>query len=138
MPMLVKNDNFELRKIAFVRSFLAQGATVQLVSSLILSYLDYCDSVLDVLLSEELLRFQNIQNNAARLAFSNFKIKEGEKKKKNASLLTSLNFTGDVEFRVEYVLVRHFRFPPLRRLLFFTSFISAQLLSAVSFSQVKK
>ena len=67
--MLVKNDNFELRKIAFVRSFLAQGATVQLVSSLILSYLDYCDSVLDVLLSEELLRFQNIQNNAARLVF---------------------------------------------------------------------
>lgn len=37
--------NCELRKIASVRSLLAQGVTVQLVSSLIKTHLDYCLTV---------------------------------------------------------------------------------------------
>ena len=45
------------------------GATVQLVSSLILSSLDYCDSVPSGLPSEEFLCLEKIHNNAARLVY---------------------------------------------------------------------
>ena len=68
---------FELRKIASVRPYLTKSATVQVISSLNLSRLDYCSSVLAGLSSDELSRLQRIQNNsefaegvrAARLVF---------------------------------------------------------------------
>ena len=64
-----RTANFELGKIASVRNFLTFQATVQLVSSLILSRLDYCNSLFSGLSSTQLSRLQQVQNNAARLIF---------------------------------------------------------------------
>ena len=50
-----KTANSELQKIASVKSFVTQGATLELVSSLIFSCLGYCNDVLTGLPSEELL-----------------------------------------------------------------------------------
>ena len=57
----------ELRRIKQIRSFLNEGAVKTLVSSFILSRLDYCNSLLYGLPMDTLKRLQLIQNNAARL-----------------------------------------------------------------------
>lgn len=62
-----KAANYELRKIASVRKFLTFVAAAQLVSSLILSRIDYCNSLFVGLPDTELSRMQVVQNNAARL-----------------------------------------------------------------------
>ena len=86
---------FELRKIASIRSFLTEKATTQLVTSLILSRLDYCNSLLAGLPSCELSRLQRIQNNAARLIFRK------SKRESTSPLLVKLHWLP-VSCRVEY------------------------------------
>ncbi|KAK7107751.1 hypothetical protein V1264_015614 [Littorina saxatilis] len=88
---------FELRKISSVRSFLTLQATVQLVSSLILSRLDYCNSLLAGLPTEELDRLQRVQNSAARL------ILQKSKKDHVTPLLTTLHWLP-MKYRIEYKL----------------------------------
>ena len=56
-----------LRKIASIRPYLSNESTAELVSSLILFRLDYCNSTLSGLPSCSLNRLQKVQNNAARL-----------------------------------------------------------------------
>ena len=68
-----KSANYELRKIASVRRFLTFSAVVQLVSSLVLSRLDYCNSLFVGLPDTELSRLQNVMNNAARMIFGRSK-----------------------------------------------------------------
>ena len=62
-----KSCFFQLRRISAVRRFLSQDASSKLVSSLILSRLDYCNSLLAGTSSSSLQTIQRIQNCAARL-----------------------------------------------------------------------
>ena len=64
---LCRSSYFHLRKIGSIRPYLSDESTAQLVSSLILSRLDYCNSTLSGLPSCLLNRLQMVQNNAARL-----------------------------------------------------------------------
>ena len=57
---------FHLCKIASIRPYLSDESTAQLVSSLILSRLDYCNSTLSGLPSCSLNRLQQFQNNVAK------------------------------------------------------------------------
>jgi hypothetical protein len=92
---ICKTANFELRKISSVRSFLTTAAAAQLVSSLILSRLDYCNSLLSGLPAEELSRLQRVQNNAARL------ILKQSKRNHVTPLLIKLHWLP-VSFRIQY------------------------------------
>ena len=60
---------FQLRKIGNIRDCLTESVTKTLVTSLILSKLDYCNSLLVGLPIETINRLQTVQNNAARLVF---------------------------------------------------------------------
>ena len=64
---LSKSLCFQLRRIGLVRKYLNEETTKTLVTSLILSRLDYCNSLLAGLNNKYLNRLQVIQNNAARL-----------------------------------------------------------------------
>ncbi len=64
---LCRSSYFHLRKTASIRPYLSDESTAQLVSSLTLSRLDYCNSTLSGLPSSSLNRLQKVQNNAARL-----------------------------------------------------------------------
>ena len=64
---LCKSLNFELRKIHQMSQFLNFNTTKQLVTSFMLSKLDYCNALLTNLPLEQIERLQKIQNHAARL-----------------------------------------------------------------------
>ena len=64
---LSKSSNFQLRRIGLIRRYLNEETTKTLVTSLILSRMDYCNSLLSGLHSKTLNRLQVIQNNAARI-----------------------------------------------------------------------
>ena len=70
---LCRTSYFRLRKIPSSRPYLSGASTAQLVSSLILSRLDYCNSTLSGLPSSSLNRLQKLQNNAARLVLRKLK-----------------------------------------------------------------
>ena len=57
----------ELRRIGHLRRHLTVDAMKKLVSSFVLSRLDYCNSLLAGLLENRLDHLQRVQNNAARL-----------------------------------------------------------------------
>ena len=57
----------QLRRIGKIRSFLSTDAANKLAVSLILSRLDYCNSLLDGLPDNKLNKLQRIQHHAARL-----------------------------------------------------------------------
>ena len=65
---MVKSANFHLRNIARIRKYLTFEATQQLVS-LVLSRLDYCNSLLVVLPSSLIHKLQLVQNHAARIIY---------------------------------------------------------------------
>jgi len=58
---------YQLRRISAVRKYLSTDATSKLVTSLILSRLDYCNSLLAGLPESSIHPLQRIQNSAARL-----------------------------------------------------------------------
>ena len=95
----------ELRRIASIRQYLSRDATSKLVSSLITSRLDYCNSVLSGLPAEQISRLQRVQNAAARLVL--------KKKKRDhiTPLLKELHWLP-VNYRCQYKLAvlayRHF------------------------------
>ena len=64
---LVFSANFELRRISSMRHLLSTDATKTLVSALVLSRLDYFNSLLFFFFCYLLNKLQNVQNNAARL-----------------------------------------------------------------------
>ncbi len=59
--------HFHLRNIGAIRYLLIKEATACLVRSLVLSRLDYCNSLLIGVSSDHLQRLQKIQNRAARM-----------------------------------------------------------------------
>ena len=77
---LCKNSYVQLRKIASIRHCLTTEVTKTLVTSLVLSRLDYCNAVLAGTSKKFLSRLQVVQNNAARLIL----------KKKNSTSATPL------------------------------------------------
>ena len=64
---LCRSVFLELRRIGHLRRHLTVDATKKLVSSFVLSRLDYCSSLLAGLPENRLDRLQRVQNNAARL-----------------------------------------------------------------------
>ena len=90
-----QSANYELRKIASIRKYLTFAAVVQLVSSLVLSRLDYCNALFVGLPDTQLDRLQNVQNNAARMIFRR------SKRHHITPLLMKLHWLP-VKYRVEY------------------------------------
>ena len=87
----------QIRRISHVRKYLSTEAVKKLVTSLVLSRLDYCNSLLSGLPASSIHRLQRIQNTAARLVL---------KKKKSdrvAPLLYSLHWLP-VPLRISYKL----------------------------------
>ena len=66
---IVKTCYFHLHRISQIRPYLTKDATVTLICSLVLSRLDYANSLLYGLPDVLLRRLQVVQNNAARLVF---------------------------------------------------------------------
>ena len=64
---LNKSCYLELRKIANIRSYLSDAATLKLVLSLVISKLDYCNSLFYNMSLEHIHKLHLIQNHAARL-----------------------------------------------------------------------
>ena len=60
---------YELRKISTIRHYLSQQATKTLITSLVLSRLDYGNSLLAGIPDTLLHKLQKVQNSAARLVF---------------------------------------------------------------------
>ena len=71
---LCRSSYFHLRKIASIRTCLSDESTAQLVSSVILSRLDYCNSTISGFPSCSLNRLQKVQNNASRLVLRKRKL----------------------------------------------------------------
>ena len=87
----------ELRRISSVRHLLSVEATKTLVSALVLSRLDYCNSLLAGCPQNLLLKLQRVQNNAARL------ILKCPKSSHTTPLLQSLHWLP-VEKRIDFKL----------------------------------
>ena len=66
---VVKTANFYLKNIASIRKFLNEDATKLLINSLIISRVDYCNSLYYNLPNYRLKKLQMILNRAARLVF---------------------------------------------------------------------
>ena len=64
---ICKTSLLYLKNISNIRSFLPDKAAVQLTHAFVLSRLDYCNSLLQGLLSCSIRRLQSIQNIAARI-----------------------------------------------------------------------
>ena len=95
----------ELRRIASVRPYLSQSAAARLVAAMVISRLDYCNSVFIGLPADQIARLQRVQNNTARLVL--------KKKRRNHAtpLLKELHWLP-VKFRCQYKIAtlayRHF------------------------------
>ena len=59
----------EIRRISSVCHLLMRKATVQLMCSFVLSRLDYCNSLLIDITSDQMFRLQKVQNHAAKVVF---------------------------------------------------------------------
>ena len=88
----------QLRRIGKIRSFLSTDAANKLAISLILSRLDYCNSLLAGIPDNKLNKLQRIQNHAARLVL---------RKSRHASATTLLRTLHwlPVKARIQYKLV---------------------------------
>ena len=95
----------ELRRISSIRRYLSTAAAAKLVSAMVTSRLDYCNSILAGLPNDEIKRLERVQNSAARLVM--------RKKKSDhvTPLLYELHWLP-VKFRCQYKICtlayRHF------------------------------
>ncbi|GFR67486.1 reverse transcriptase-like protein [Elysia marginata] len=67
LSSLCKSLYFQLRKIGSIREYLTEKVSKTLVTSLILSKLDYCNSTLAGCPQNKLQKLQSIMNNSAKL-----------------------------------------------------------------------
>lgn len=63
----IKSCHYQLRNIGAIRHLLPTNAAHALVRSLVLSRLDYCNSLLVNIPNEQLQRLQRVENTAARI-----------------------------------------------------------------------
>jgi hypothetical protein len=77
---VVKASNFHLYRIGKIRGFLSTAAAKTLVHSLVISHLDYANSLLAGLPMTKLKPLQSIQNSAARLIFQERSLSTDEAK----------------------------------------------------------
>ena len=95
----------ELRRIASIRPYLSRDAASRLVTSLVTSRLDYCNSVLAGLPSDQLSRLQRVQNNAARLVLRK------RKREHVTPMLKELHWlpvASRIEYKIAVLAFRHF------------------------------
>ena len=64
---VIKNANFSLRSIAFIKKYLDDNSMEKLVHNYIITRLDYCNSLYYELLAYQLKKLQLVFNRAARL-----------------------------------------------------------------------
>ena len=86
---------FEIRKIAHLRPFIDEKSTEKLVVSLVLSKLDYCNSLFYNMTNQNFYKLQLVQNHAARL------IKKQPKTSSASLLLKELHWLP-IKFRVSF------------------------------------
>src|SRR6218665_2865097 len=67
VSQLVRGCFCQLRRIKTIRKFIPTSATVILVNSFIVSWVDYCNSILAGLQTCQLDRIQSVLNSVARL-----------------------------------------------------------------------
>ena len=89
----------QLRRIGKIRSFLSTDAANKLAVSLILSRLDYCNSLLAGLPDNKLNKLQRIQNHTARLVLRKSKHESA------TTLLRTLHWLP-VKARIQYKIAR--------------------------------
>lgn len=105
ITLICKSANFQLRKIRSISSLLPQSAIIQLVVSLILSRVDYCNSLLAGLPASEIKRLQLVLNNAARLIF------KARKRNHISPLLVKLHWlpvTARITYKIATLAYKHF------------------------------
>ena len=88
---------YQLRRIALVRPYLSDSAAARLVTVLVSSRLDYCNSVLAGLPADQINRLQRVQNCAARLVLKK------NKREHITPLLFQLHWLP-VQFRIQFKL----------------------------------
>ena len=100
----------ELRRIASIsitvfRQFLSRSATAKLMNAFITSRLDYCNSVLAGLPSEQIFRLQRVQNSLAQLVMKKRKHDHMTPVLKKLHWLP-VNFR--IQFKIATLAFRHF------------------------------
>ena len=85
----------ELRNISKIRHLITTDIAARLVTSLVLSKLDYCNSLLSGITNDKIKKLQVIQNNAARLVLK-------KKKRDSASPLLKILHWLPVAKRIDY------------------------------------
>ena len=86
-----------LRRISSIRRFLSVQSTATLVHASITSRLDYCNSTLSGISSEQVARLQRVQNSAARLVLK-------KRKREHITPLFKQLHWLPISFRIEYKL----------------------------------
>ena len=64
---ICRSSFLSLRRIGSIRPYLTEQATVCLINSVVTSRLDFCNSTLSGITSDQINRLQRVQNCAARL-----------------------------------------------------------------------
>ena len=95
----------DFRCIASIRPYLSQSTAARLVAAMVISCLDYCNSVFIGLPADQIARLQRVQNNAARLVL------EKRRRDRVTPLLKELHWLP-VKFHCQYKIAtlayRHF------------------------------
>ena len=66
---VVSRCQFHLRNLYLIRPYVSQQAIIMLVNSMIMSHLDYCNSLLFCIPKKYIKKFQRILNRSARLVY---------------------------------------------------------------------
>ena len=90
-----KSCYYEIRNISKFRQFISEKAAIQLVVSLVLSKLDYCNSLFYNMSSDNFNKLQTVQNHAARV------ITKSVKRSSSLPILKSLHWLP-IRQRVSY------------------------------------
>ena len=90
--------NFQIKRISHIRDYIPEDVAKTLVTSLVLSKIDYCNSLLAGITKEAIYPIQKVQNNAARLIFRT------RKREHITPLLVQLHWLP-VRYRIEYKIL---------------------------------